>query len=157
MPFAGPAEARDAVYGFLVAGLSSKLPDWDAVIIFDDKQTPDPPEDMSPYIRAQFRHLRREQSTVGGAGGRRFRAKFQLTLKVYTKLGSGMDDYSLDGGTTTLPGADTICQALLGVFDGKTTGVDQAQFYKASSQEYGADEGRYRTNVLVQGDYDTVR
>lgn len=148
--------ARDAVYTFMAAGLASRLPGWaNPVIIFDDKQKPEPPDDMSPYIRAQLRHHARGQVTVGGAGGRRFRARFSLTMKVYTKLGSGMDDYTV--GVTTFSGADKICEALIHVFEGKTTGIDQAQFYKVRSQEYGEDEGRYRTNVIVEGDYDIVR
>ncbi len=155
MPFAGPKEARDAVYGFLVAGLATQLPSWTPVIIFDDKQEPQPTVDMEPYLRAQFRHTDRLQRTVGGAGGRRFRAKFQLTLKLYTRLGAGMDDYAV--GMTNFPGADTIVNALLKIFEGKTTGIDSAQFYHVRSQEYGEDEGRYRTNIIVPGDYDTVR
>ncbi len=155
MTYAGPKEARDAVYGFLTAGLASLLPSWTPVIVFDDKQEPQPPTDMSPYLRAQFRHVDRNQRTVGGAGGRRFRAKFVLTLKIYTRLGMGMDDYLV--GVTSYPGADTIAGVLLHIFEGKTTGIDAAQFYHVRSREYGEDEGRYLTLVLVDGDYDTVR
>jgi len=155
MPFATITDARDAIYGFLVSGLGTHLPSWTPVIIFDDKQQPQPTVDQSPYLRAQLRHTDRNQVTVGGAGGRRFRAKFTLTLKIYTRLGSGMDGYSVNG--TSFPGADEISDALMHTFEGKTTGIDQAQFYRVRTVEHGEDEGRYMTCVYVNGDYDTVR
>lgn len=156
MPFATITDARDAVYGFLVSGLATYLPGWTSpVIIFDDKQEPQPTADQSPYLRAQMRHTDRNQVTVGGAGGRRFRAKFTLTIKIYTRLGSGMDDYAV--GLTTFAGADKISDAIMHTFEGKTTGIDQAQFYRVRTVEFGESEGRYCTYVYVNGDYDTVR
>lgn len=147
--------ARDAAYKFLTDGLTSELPAWTKIIIFDDKNTPAPPVDQRPYIRAQFRHTMRDQSSIGGAGGRRFRSKFQLTLKIYTQLGKGMDDYKI--GVPSYPGQDTIGDALLRIFEGKSTAGYSMSFFKVQPQEYGEDEGRYRMNVLVRGDYDTVR
>lgn len=156
MPFDGPGSARDAIYSFFVAGLAAQLPSWSSpVIIYDGKHAPDPPVDMQPYIRAQLRHLDRNQRTVGGAGGRRFRAKFALTLKVYTALGEGNDNYYV--GSTLYPGGDSIAKAMLATFEGKTTGIDQAQFYHVRSREVGEEEGRWLTLVTVDGDYDTVR
>lgn len=156
MTYATIADARDAVYGFLQAGITSRIPSWTSpVIIYDDKETPSPPKDMIPYLRAQMRHTDRRQASVGGAGGRRFRSKFQLTMKLYTQPGKGMADYKV--GATTWPGQDTIINGLLRIFEGKTTGIDAVTFYRVTPQEYGEDEGRYRTNLLVNGDYDTVR
>lgn len=156
MPFADIGAARDAIYTFMVSGLATQLPSWTPIIIFDNKQTPAPPDDQRPYMRVQLRHTDRNQRSIGGAGGRRFRAKFQVTCKVYTMLGVGADPYSPAVGQPVYPGSDVIAQALMNIFQGKTTGTDQAQFYHVRSQEYGEDEGRYRTNVLINGDYDTI-
>lgn len=159
MPFATQGAARDAVYAFLMAGIVARISQWTSpIVVFDDKNVPAPPKDEKPYIRAQMRHTDRKQSSIGGAGGRRFRSKFQLTLKVYTLIGMGNDDYKIPGGGATVyPGQDTICDALLLVFDGKTTGTDAASFYNPKRLEFGEDEGRQRSNVIVMGDYDTLR
>jgi hypothetical protein len=161
MPYAGPGEARDAIYTFVGAGLLARLPTFDqSVIIFEDKQTPAAPTDKRPYFRIQVVHQGRSQRSIGGAGGRRFRAKFTITIRIYTDIGQGMDDYQLAGALPTDPvydGADKIAGALLRVFDGQTTGLDGISFYRARSQEYGTVEGRFQTNVLVEGDYDTIR
>lgn len=156
MPYETQGAARDAIYGFMMTGLGLYISTWvNPIIVFDDKQEPQPPITQIPYMRAQLRHTGRTQVTVGGAGGRRFRSKFQLTMKVYTWMGRGMDDYSYL--TVDYPGQDTICDALLHVFEGSTTGTDAAQFYQVRRLEYGEDEGRYRSTVIASGDYDTVR
>lgn len=156
MPFDGPGEARDAIYTFFVNGLAAQLPSWtNPIIIYDGKHVPDPPDDTQPYLRVELRHTDRKQRTVGGAGGRRFRAKFTLTIKVLTKLGEGNDDYKV--GATTFAGADSIVKAMEKTFEGKTTGIDAAQFYHVRSREYGEFEGRWLVLIIVDGDYDTVR
>lgn len=145
MPFTSTEQAKDAILTVFKTAWDTITPSPPAVIYQGTKK--DTPDGDESFVRVWLQHTDGFQSTVGGAGGRRFRAEGSLSFFVHTPL--KLDD----GGTLAYQYAKVLQDA----YEGKSTGGDQVEFRRVRLIEVGTDGTWYRVNVLMDFDYDRIK
>lgn len=116
-----------------------------------DNEKFDPPKDANggaaTWARCSVRSMPGGQETLGRPGNRKYTRQAIVRVEVYTPPGSGLQP------------ADTLVQAALAMFEGRSLLGSTIKLYDASSAEVGlVDEGRwFLSTIQVYFDYEEVK
>lgn len=130
------AEARDAI-------LTQFSTEWATLTtppaLFYDDVKGDLPSATSPWARVNIQQVFGEQTSIGDPGSRLFEHTGIVTVQVFTPVGDGLDL------------SDTLVEAALGAFEGKST--NNIWYKNVRAIDVGDEGDWYHVNIKADFTY----